>query len=445
MGTGQRPARSSAARSRRAPESARALALRVIRRVTEEGAYSNLTLASELGRSSLSARDRQFAADLVYGTLRKLLVLDRAIAGVSSRPLASVDPPATALLRLGAYQLLFSRVPDHAAVSETVALASARRRGFVNAVLRKLAAAPPQPATGTYDRAVSERTGLAEWAVGELRRILPEEEVDLAAAGLASQADLALRTNRCRTAPERLADRLRDSGFDVTRGLYNSDVLQLRSAIPALLPGYEEGWFTVQDEASALIAAALQVRPGEWALDACAGPGGKATHLACDARPHGLVVAADVNLRRARLVRQTAGRLGAPLHVLAQDARNPSLRACFEAVLVDAPCSGLGAARRRPELLWRPTPQLLARLARLQVAILVGASGLVRPGGRLVYAVCTFPRAETTAAVRAFQAKQPDFEPLELPGPDGPATSHRLWPHRHGTDAMFYAGFRRRP
>jgi 16S rRNA (cytosine967-C5)-methyltransferase len=186
------------------------------------------------------------------------------------------------------------------------------------------------------------------------------------------------------------------------------------------------------------------VRMGERVLDACAGPGGKAAHLACSARPDGRTVGADVGIRRADLVARTARRLGAPVLVVAQDARRPALRAIFDAVLVDAPCSGLGAARRRPELLWRPAKQGLAATARLQVAILEGAAGLVRPGGRLVYSVCTFPRAETEAALRAFLGRRPEFEAAEVPGPDGPAPSHRLWPHRHGTDGMFYGGFRRR-
>jgi 16S rRNA (cytosine967-C5)-methyltransferase len=155
-------------------------------------------------------------------------------------------------------------------------------------------------------------------------------------------------------------------------------------------------------------------------------------------------VGADVNPRRAALVRRAAVRLRVPVRVLVQDAARPALRpGSFDAVLVDAPCSGLGAARRRPELLWRPTKSRLASLARLQVAILAGAADLVRPGGRLVYSVCTFPRAETDAAVRAFRSRRPEFEPVAVPGPDGPATSHRLWPHRHETDAMFYAAFHR--
>lgn len=421
------------------------MSLRVIRRVTEEGAYSNLTLAGELSRSSLSARDRQLAADLAYGTLRRLLLLDRVVAQASSRSLLDMDPPTLALVRLGVYQLLFTRIPSHAAVSETVDLADARRRGFVNAVLRAIARSAPKPAQGSSDEAISERTGLVPWAVAELRRVLPEEEVEAAAAALATPADLTLRTSPCRAQPERLEAAIRQAGLEVRRGRWHPDVLHIQRTSPALLPGYEEGWFAVQDEASAVVAAALGAQAGERVYDPCGGPGGKAAHLACLVRPSGVVVSGDVRFARARLVSRTADRLGAPVRVLAQDARRPAVRSGFDAALVDAPCSGLGTARRRPELLWRPSKQDLARLARLQVAILVATADRVRPGGRLVYSVCTFPRAETDAAVRAFLAKRPDFEPMAVRGPDGEAPEHRLWPQRHGTDAMFYAAFRRSP
>jgi 16S rRNA (cytosine967-C5)-methyltransferase len=417
------------------------VALRVIRRVTEERAYSNLALSGELRDSDLSARDRQLAADLAYGTLRRLLLLDQAIARASSRSLDKIDPEALALLRLGAYQILFTRIPDHAAVSETVELAGPAARGFVNAILRAVARTPPPSVEGSDDEAISLRTGLASWAVAELRRVLPSEEVEPGAAALASPANLALRTNVCRTDAERLEAAIRDAGLEVSRGALHSDVLHVRTTPPALLPGYEEGWFAVQDEASAVVVAAVQAKPGERVYDPCAAPGGKATHLACLVSPEGLVVAADARPGRTRLVLRSARRLGAPVRTLVQDARRPAVGVQFDAALVDAPCSGLGAARRRPELLWRPSKRDLARLARLQVAILVATAELVRPGGRLVYSVCTFPRAETDAAVRAFLAKRSDFHPMEVPGPGGSATSHRLWPHLHGTDAMFFAGF----
>lgn len=436
-----RPAKSSA------DPSARAVALRVIRRVFEEGAYSTLTLSSELERTRLPPRDRALAAELAYGTIRARLVLDPVIAAASSRPLDRIDPEAAAILRLGAYQLRFTRIPAHAAVSQSVALAGPRHRGFVNAVLRSISAtarhAVAEPDPEDPD-AVSAAIGLAPWAAAELARVLPPDEVVPAARALAAPAPLSLRTNTCVTTRARLLAALSGAGVEATPAPHHPDTIRVASSFPAGLPGFREGWFGVQDESSAIVVAALGLRPGERVVDACAGPGGKAADMACLVGPRGRVVAIEVLPRRAEMVRRAAARLRVPITVVIGDARAPALApGSFDAVLVDAPCSGLGAARRRPELLWRPSKERLAALARLQVAILVGASDLVRPGGHLVYSVCTYPRAETDAAVRAFRAKRADFEPLVVPGPDGPAPTHRLWPHRHGTDAMFFAGFRR--
>ena len=456
MGTGRNRASASARRrSRSAPKrppsrperpapTARSVALGVVRRVVEEDAYSNLALSAALRRSRLGDRDRRLATDLAYGTLRRMIPLDAEIRAMAGRSLRSVDAPVLAALRLGAFQLRHTRIPAHAAVDETVGLAPNRARGFVNAILRRIADAPEPLIEGTDDDAVSLRTGLSAWAVAELRRILPSDEVEPAAAALAAPAPLCLRVNTCRATAEEVERELRDGGFDPVRGRHHPDAIRIRSSDPSGLPAFTKGRVTVQEEASILVGAAVEAQPGERVLDVCAGPGGKAAHLACLVQPGGTAVAGDVSAARVALVGKTARRLGVPLAVLAQDARRPAVRGVFDAVLVDAPCSGLGAARRRPELLWRPAREELARLVRRQVEILCGAAEAVRPGGRLLFSVCTFPRAETEAAARAFLAKREEFEPLAVPGPGGRAADHRLWPHREGTDAMFFAGFRRR-
>ncbi|MFN2543931.1 MAG: 16S rRNA (cytosine(967)-C(5))-methyltransferase RsmB [Actinomycetota bacterium] len=422
--------------------SARSLALAVIRRVTEHGGYSTLALSAALRRSGLPARDRDLAAELVYGTLRRIIPLDWAIERHTERSLARASGSARALLRLGAYQLLFTRIPDHAAVGETVALASGRERGFLNAVLRRLAAETPTWPGGDGDGDVSIRTGLTTWAVRDLRRLVGDEVED-AARALATAPPMGLRTNTCRISSEDLERALSEAGIEVGRGTVHRDTLLVRAAVPQRLPGWNDGWFTVQDEASAFVVGALDPLPGERVLDACAAPGGKATHVACLVGGGGLTVAADAMPKRAGLINGVATRLGVPVRVLAQDARRPALRGAFDRVLVDAPCSGLGAARRRPELLWRPRRDNLSHLARLQVAIVSSVAELLRPGGRLVYSVCTFPRAETDAACDAILRHRPDLEPVDIAGPDGPAPRIRLWPHLHGTDAMFVAAFRR--
>jgi 16S rRNA (cytosine967-C5)-methyltransferase len=414
----------------------------VIRRVTDEGAYSNLALPRTIARAGLTGRDAALATELAYGTLRRRLPLDRALAPLLERPLDLAPKPARSVLRLGAYQLLYTRIPPHAAVAETVALADPRHRGFVNAVLRRLSVEGASPPEGSRDEDVAGRTGLEAWAVRELRRVVGEE-AEIAAAALAEAASVTLRTNTCRIGVEELRRALERAGVDVSVGGVFEESLIVSAAAPRSLPGFEEGWFAVQDQASSSVVRALGPRPGERILDACAGPGGKAGHIACLVGSEGSLVAADVGPARAGLVRSTLERLGVRGHVLVQDARRPATRGPFDRILVDAPCSGRGTARRRPELLWRPKREELSALARSQVAITTGVVDLLRSGGRLVYSVCTFPRAETDAACDAILRHRPDLEPVELEGPDGPAPRFRLWPHRHGCDGMFVAGFRR--
>jgi 16S rRNA (cytosine967-C5)-methyltransferase len=422
---------------------ARSVALEAVRRVVDEGAYSNRLVPALLARSGLDRRDRAFAAELAYGTLRRLVPVDRAIAARASRPVERITPGARHALRLGAYQLLFAGIAPHAALNETVALAGPRERGFVNAVLRRLADDPPPPPAGAGDDDVAARTGLARWAVRELRRLVGDEAEE-AAAALASPAPLTLRVHTCRSTVDAAAARLRAAGHDVHPGAVDPDCLVVPGGgDPSSMPGFREGHLAVQDQASAFVVRTLAVEPGDRVLDACAGPGGKAAFSACLAAPDGTVVAGDVHPARARLVAEAARRLGARVLVLAQDATAPALRGGFDRVLVDAPCSGIGSARRRPELLWRVPRERLSSLARLQVAIATSAAGLLRPGGRLVYAVCTFPRAETDAACDAILRHRPDLVPVETEGPDGPGLRHRLWPHRHGTDGMFVAAFER--
>jgi 16S rRNA (cytosine967-C5)-methyltransferase len=250
--------------------------------------------------------------------------------------------------------------------------------------------------------------------------------------------------NTCRVTVEDVERAFGDAEHQPVRGAIHPECLLLTGGDPTSLPGWKEGWFAVQDQASAFVVETADVRPGDRVLDACAAPGGKTALLACRATEDGVTVAGDVGLTRLRLIPPLLERLGVRAHLLAQDATRPGLRGPFDRVLVDAPCSGIGSARRRPELLWRPRREELSTLARLQVAIAVASADLVATGGRLVYSVCTFPRAETDAVCDAIVRRRSDLRPIETPGPDGSAMRHRLWPHRHGTDGMFVAAFERR-
>jgi 16S rRNA (cytosine967-C5)-methyltransferase len=425
--------------------SARQVAFEIIRRVADEGAYSNRLLPAALRRSGLDARDRALATELAYGTLRHVPELDDAIGARAARPVSRMTPGARAALRLGAYQLLHTRIPPHAAVGETVGVVVPRERGFVNAILRRLAKEPPAPPGGVDDHAISLRTGMAPWAVGELRKLLAPEEMERAALALGERGPLTLRVNTCRTTVDQVVTKLSEAGFEPDIGRIHPECILLSGGNPTSLPGWEEGWFAVQDQASAFVVETLAPEPGDRVLDACAAPGGKTALVACRIGEGGRVVGGDLHPDRSGLIPPGLERLGLHALILTQDANLPAVRGPFDRVLVDAPCSGIGAARRRPELLWRGRRQELSKLARLQVAITVACADLLRPGGRLVYSVCTFPRAETDAASDAIVRHRSDLVPIETPGPEGsdPARRHRLWPHRHGTDGMFVAAFQK--
>jgi len=421
---------------------ARSVALDAIGRVIDDGAYSNRLLPSLLARSGLETRDRAFAMELAFGTLRRRLPLDVAIASASSRPIERMTTPARNALRLGAYQLLDAGVAPHAAVSATVDLVPVRERGFVNAVLRRLATSPPTAPSGTDAAAIAGRTGLTPWAVDELRALVGTE-AEQAAAALATKAPLSLRIRGGEQGVAEAMAAFRDAALDPVAGTVDRDCIVLRGGEPRRLPGFVEGRWTVQDQASAFVVRVLDPQRGERIYDACAAPGGKALHVAELAGPEGRVLAADRSENRVGLIAAAGDRLALHPWLVVHDATMPAALGPFDRVLVDAPCSGVGSARRRPELLWRVPRDRLSGLAALQLAIVGAAVDAVRPGGRLVYAVCTFTRAETDAVCDALLRRRPDLEPIETDGPDGRAARHRLWPHRHGCDAMFVAAFRR--
>jgi 16S rRNA (cytosine967-C5)-methyltransferase len=280
-------------------------------------------------------------------------------------------------------------------------------RGFANAVLRRLASEGVRPVEGDDDASIALRTGLDAWAVRELRRQLGDE-VEPAAAALAGPARTTLRTNTCRTSVEELEESLRAAGLEVARGSIHGGSLVVSRAAPASLPGFHEGWFTVQDEASSFVVSALEPRPGERVLDACAGPGGKAGHLACLVGPGGRLIAADPLERRAGLVRSTLERLGTPGLVLVQDARaggpgtvRPGVGRRLRSG-IDRPGVALSSVAFRKD-----EPSALARLQAIVTS--VADSGT---GGRPAQRLHSRGRRPMRPATRS--ALPPDLEPVEI-------------------------------
>jgi 16S rRNA (cytosine967-C5)-methyltransferase len=423
---------------------AREVALDALVRV-DEGAFSHVVLPELLRRTSLDPRDRAWVTDAVYGTLRLRRRLDARLASLTHRPLPRLDPPVRAALRLGAWQLTEAGTPAHAAVGETVAALRARpaARGFVNAVLRRLAEAPPSVGSEALDPVarLALDTSHPDWIA---RDLVAEFGAERAAAVL--EADnvppaVTLRVNPERATVAEVAAALRATDADVAPGPLGGGALVVRGAGDLAAAGpVRDGWATPQDEASQAVVALLAPPPGARVLDVAAGPGGKATAAGERVGPDGFVLACDLHPGRAVLVRTAARRLGlgGRVGVVVADGRCvPARRERFERVLVDAPCSGLGVLRRRAEARWRADPGEVPRLAGLQRELLAAAAPLVAPGGRLVYSVCTWTRAETVDAASWAAEALAGFRAVPPPPPWQPHGLGGLLLPDQGTDGMF--------
>lgn len=418
---------------------ARRVALKALREVDEDDAWST-TAVPKAVEPLVEQRDRAFASHLAYETLRWEGTLDHLLATHVSRPLSDVEPALLRILRLGALQLWHSDVPAHAAVQTSVELAREavpQRRakgasGFVNGVLRSLARSladqPPRWPEDPRDR-TALTTGHPRWLVDELADRLG---LARAAAVLAADSDPAGTTLRARDDRDALLEELRAAGIEAEPGLHAPEAVRVTGVDPRTIPAVAEGRARPQDEASMLVVHAGGVQPGDRVLDLCAGPGGKSTHLATLTGPAGQVVAVELHEHRARQVAAAAAAMAVEVDVRVGDATAPPIDPDdrFDVVLLDAPCTGLGVGRRRPEVRWRRTSDDVAALATIQRDLLASAGRWLAPGGRLVYAVCTWTGAETEAVVDAAT-------------PEGLVCTARrqLLPDADGTDGMFIATF----
>ncbi len=456
-----RPGSRNAQRSPRPPrrkplDPARRAAFDVLRAVRERDAYPNLLLPVLLRERGISGRDAAFATELTYGSSRIRGLLDAVIGAAADRSPDTIDPVLLDLLRLGTYQLLRTRVDAHAAVSTTVEQAGiefdSARAGFVNGVLRTISTrdeaswleelAPTESADPIGHAAFmhAHPRWIAQSFVDALGGAAGELGAALAADDARPQVHLAAR-------PGVLTAGDLASAVDGSVGRFSPYAVYLPAGDPAQLAAVRDGQALVQDEGSQLVARALTLAPvaddgGRW-LDLCAGPGGKTALLGALAAESGArVTAVEPAPHRAELVVENTR--GLPVEVLQVDGRSSGLDAGFDRVLVDAPCTGLGALRRRPDARWRRQPSDVPPLTRLQRELLAAAIALTRPGGVVLYATCSPHLAETVGvvgdALRRYPVSALDTRPL-FPGlndlGDGPYV--QLWPHRHGTDAMFAA------
>jgi 16S rRNA (cytosine967-C5)-methyltransferase len=435
--------------------SARQIAFAVLRRVEEGGAYASRALDAALAQAgALDPREAGLATELVYGTLRRALTLDAALAPHASRPVEKADAAARIALRLGAYELLFLGTAPHAAVGEAVGLVKAvdhgRAAGFVNAVLRALSRRPERPVPPPLAEDPAGHVAVAEalprWLAAEWVAWLGAEEALALAAAMNGPAPLTLRSPR----RDELVARLRAAGVDAAPAPRSPDGVRIGGGSVASVARAAGGLpFQVQDEAAQLatLLSAWELR-GQPArvLDACAAPGGKAFHLAELLAPGSEVVAIELHPRKADALREEAARRGlAGVKVLCADAAKPVpglAEGSFDAVLVDAPCAGLGTLRRHPELKLRRVAEDLPRFAAMQRPILERCARYAKPGAPIVYSICSLSRDEGPRLVEGMLggglsrlAPPPGF-PADVLTPEGDLLA---LPSRHGTDGFYAA------
>ncbi len=382
------------------PRTARAVALRVVRRVFEEGAYADQALHAEA--EGLEPRERALARVLASGTVQRVRTLDH-VAQALTTGRTKLDPPIRAALRLGLFQVLFlDGVPDHAAVGETVELVRRERgAGLVNAVLRRATREGAALLAAIDDDAV--RHSIPTWLAQLWRDAYGEQTARALMARANEPPELALRANTLRTTPAVLAEALGDAAR--TAGDGAPDAVVVEGAFDAHAhPLWHEGHFMPQSRSSQAVARAVAPEPGERVLDLCAAPGGKSTHLAALARDRAAVTSVEQHPGRAEALERTCARMGATsVRVVVGDAAAPPAGAPFDRVLADPPCSGLGTLQSRPDLRWRMSPERIAAIVPEQEAILRAAVAAARPGGTVVWSTCTLNPAENEALVAGLE------------------------------------------
>ncbi|MCY1031117.1 16S rRNA (cytosine(967)-C(5))-methyltransferase RsmB [Corallococcus sp. BB11-1] len=434
---------------------ARTLAINILARVRATDAYLNVVLDTALSEHPpKDPRDAALVTELTYGATRRQMALDYAITRFADRKLDALEDKVLAALRVGAYQLFHTRVPARAAVAETVQalkdVGLARAAGFTNAILRKLSELPSAPLPSQKDAVeyLSVRESHPRWLVERWIRQFGRERAEAMLVANNLPPAVVVRANTSKVTRDALLAQLKEVGVDA-RPTEASPVGIILPPVGRVedLYGYAEGLWQVQDEAAQLVGVYGQIPESARVLDACAAPGGKACH---QAETHD-VVAVDLHANKLRKIDAEAQRLGlsARLKAFAHDAAEPFPEAWgeFHAVVVDAPCSGLGTLRRHPELRYRRKEEDVSRLAALQRRILENCQEAVPPGGLLVYAVCTPEPQEGQDQVDMFLRSHPDWtaEPPVLPGLKLPLAQAwlRTLPGPEGYDGFFAARLRK--
>lgn len=436
--------------------SARETALRVLNSIRTGGAWADAALKVQLSRDGLSGPEASLCSRIVYGVTQNRMLLDFYLTAYCSQKPDHLQPPLLDILRIGTYQILFlDKVPDSAAVNTSVELAKAAGRGqaagLVNAVLRKISQnkdslpSIPEQNEANY---LSILYSHPKWLVKRLLDILGREETERFLAVNNNQPPTAAQVNPLRGTAAELQEALEAEGVKAEFHPWLPDCLLLSGTgdLERLRP-FREGAFYIQDPAARLAVLAMDVKPGNQVLDVCAAPGGKTFAAAIAMGDRGRILACDLHRNKLKRIRDGAERMGLTcIETAAADGRTrrPEWAERFDAVLVDAPCSGLGIIRKKPDVRYKKADDLFS-LPVVQYDILDSASACVRPGGVLVYATCTILPEENSQTVDAFLTEHPDFsrEAFSLPLLGEVPGEVTLWPQRHGTDGFYICRMRR--
>jgi 16S rRNA (cytosine967-C5)-methyltransferase len=445
-------------------ETARGLVADILVKVETRKAYADVLLDQTLKAKSLSSPDRALLTELTYGTLRWRGRLDAHLAPLLRRPLEKTDPFLKNLLRLSLYQFIFlDRIPDYAAVNEAVELTKSRAGGkaggFVNGVLRNFLREAKQVAKPDLKEspinAVAEYWSHPDWLVEKWLRYFSTTETEALLQANNQEAPLVLRTNLRHGTREGLLELFQSRNIQASPAPWSPQGITVQSkGLVENLPGFHEGNFQVQGEASQLVAYLLDPQPGERILDACAAPGGKTTQIAELMDDRGVVVATDVSAKGLKRLQENAIRLRLEsIRAFQADLSKPlsrSLSQPFDRILIDAPCSGFGTLRSHPEIKWNRGEADIKRLSELQEKILVNAASNLKPGGVLVYSTCTLIDDENERVVKTFLQQQKEFvldgATAYLPQPARSLVRDNYFmalPHKHNTDGFFAARMRK--
>ena len=438
--------------------SARETALRVLISCRTNGAWADAALKAQISRDGLSGADAALCSRLVYGVMQNRMLLDHYIGSYCSQKPDHLQPPLLDILRLGAYQILYlDKIPDSAAVNESVKLAKLFKRaqasGLVNAVLRKIVQnkeSLPEIPRRDAEKYLSIRYSHPKWLVKRLLNVLGREETEAYLAANNGVAPLTVQVNPLKTTQAELVAELEAAGVTVKEHPWVSGCLELSGTGDlTALEEFRNGKFLVQDPAARLVSLIAEIQPGQKVLDVCAAPGGKSFSAAFAMENQGVVQSCDLHENKLKRIEESAARLGITcVQTAAMDgrSRNEEWVEAFDTVLVDAPCSGLGIIRKKPDTRYKKADDLFT-LPVIQAAILDNAAAYVRPGGTLVYSTCTILPEENEQVADAFLAEHPEFsrESFTLPEPVGKTDGQlTLWPQRHDTDGFYICRMKRK-